>query len=182
MTAAAEAAEADRGKGVGVAEGGAWGAGEAGSSVGMRGESGVSALEAPASPAQAAGGAGDVEGGREAGGGGGIDTADLPCTHGGLASAHAGGGLMPTAGAAGGPLSAHQPEQAHLTWVQAAAGQAHPAWVEAAATFACAAASGGVGGSWQWARDASTGKLYYYNASTNVVQWEPPQRPAVGGW
>ena len=27
---------------------------------------------------------------------------------------------------------------------------------------------------WQIARDPATGKFYFYNTSTGVVQWEPP--------
>ena len=58
----------------------------------------------------------------------------------------------------------------------------HPGLEEAAATSACAAAGGEVGGgssSWRWARDGSTGNLYYYNSSINVVQWQPPQPLAL---
>ena len=65
-----------------------------------------------------------------------------------------------------------------------------PATEEAAATSACAAAGGEVGGgssSWKWARDGSTGKLYYYKTGSSdvdarhikVVQWQPPQPLAL---
>jgi hypothetical protein len=85
-------------------------------------------------------------------------------------------------GAAGGSLpTAHLvSEQAYPGLEEAAV--FHPGLEEAAATSACAAAGGEVGGgssSWRWARDGSTGKLYYYNRSINVVQWQPPQPLAL---
>ena len=34
---------------------------------------------------------------------------------------------------------------------------------------------------WQIARDPATGKFYFYNTSTGVVQWEPPGISAAAG-
>ena len=34
---------------------------------------------------------------------------------------------------------------------------------------------------WHYARDPATGKFYFYNTSTGVVQWEPPGISAAAG-